>query len=285
MNDFINQISIYLSSINSSTILLFIPTLTAILIAYLQYKQIINSPFKTNPSLNSNSNSNSIKGKCENCSKEKPIKELKTCSRCKSTSNLNIYFCHQTCQKENWKSHKLNCGNFKNLLNLNDDLPIGISTRNQLESKLGDWCEFHRHLLIFATIHALDIPKNPENSIQNLFLISIKYNSTSSSIPVHQTFSLDLFQVFHYKSFLELNPGMSSAFEEIESIRTKIKSKGGLGVAMLLVRCGPVVQVIPVGLPSQSDLNSVKREKDWKIQFETSIKAGLQLNPPVRPTT
>lgn len=289
MFNFINQFSTYLTPTTTSTILLLIPTITAILIAYLQHKKIITSPFQSLPNSNPKLEKSKSIGKCENCLKEKPIEELKTCSKCRTNSNLNIYFCDQTCQKQSWKSHKLNCGNFNNLLNINQTLPIGIKSREDLEHKLGQWCEFHRHLLIFATIHALDLPKTPSNSIQNLFLISINFNNKSSSsstrsIPVHETFSLDLHQVFHYKSFLEVNPGMRSAFEEIESIRTKIKSKGGLGVAMLLVRCGPVVQVIPVGLPSQSDLNSVQREKDWKTQFESSIKAGLQLNPPVRPT-
>ncbi|EGG09121.1 uncharacterized protein MELLADRAFT_96392 [Melampsora larici-populina 98AG31] len=287
MIDF-NQFSI---PINYSTILLFIPTLTAILIAYLQHKNLITSPF-SQPKPSTKTKPNQIekaKAKCENCLNEKPIQELKTCSRCKEISNLSIYFCNQSCQRSNWKSHKLNCGQLKNLLKVNENLPDGISSRDQLEHLLGNWCEFHRHLLIFSTIQALEIPKHPLNSLQNLFLISINFNPNQTNQTkedeIHSRFSLDFFQVLHSKSFLEINPAMNSAFEEIDSIRFKIKQKGGTGVAMLLVRCGPVVQVIPVGLPSQNDLNSVKYEKDWKVQFENSIKAGIKLNPLPKPIT
>ncbi|KAG0149162.1 hypothetical protein CROQUDRAFT_653983 [Cronartium quercuum f. sp. fusiforme G11] len=282
MQKTLKQVSSFLTnSFDSSTFLLLFPTALAILFVYLNQKRIVRSPF------DNQIKKDSLNDKCSNCFKIKSIKQLKSCSRCKTQNNLTIYFCDEKCQKENWKTHKFKCGN-QNWIEpkpIQDHLPDGLS-RIELEQKLGKWCEFNRHILIYSTIQALDLIKNPQNSKLNLFLVSINHQlpkQINSNQPIHQTFSLDQFSPINLLAFNKSNPGMKSALDEMEKIRQNIIIKGGLGVAMLLVRCGPVVQVIPVGLPSQDDLNSVKRDKEWKSKFEETIKSGIQLKPLEKP--
>jgi len=81
------------------------------------------------------------------------------------------------------------------------------------------------------------------------------------------------------ENFFSSNPGMSDALKEIESVRKRVKEKGGIGVAILLVRCGPIVQVFPVGLPSQADLDAVSRQTNWRAIFDQAIEAGVPWKP------
>ncbi|MBW0477482.1 hypothetical protein O181_017197 [Austropuccinia psidii MF-1] len=253
--------------------------------------------------------------KCNHCQKLKLISELKVCSNCKKSSTSNRsrlinnqnqekfqedhdqdeligYFCDEICQKLNWNSHKLICGNWKNLNQfIPNQLPSGFNDRSQVEKALKKWCDFYKNLLIFVTIHGLDLIRNPINSTKMILMVSLKslLNQKDKSqtqnqpalqnddeLDIIKTFSLDHLGSLDLQTFSKSNPGLNQAFDELNRIRANILQKGGMGAAMLIVGCGPIVQVIPVGLPSRDDLEKVPRQKDWKTQFETAIKAGVK---------
>lgn len=60
---------------------------------------------------------------------------------------------------------------------------------------------------------------------------------------IHRKFSVVHVGSLDAENFFSSNPGMLDALKEIESVRKRVKEKGGIGVAILLVRCGPIVQV------------------------------------------
>jgi len=320
----------FLDQIDRSNIVLTILSLISLLVIYLQYKNVLLSPYTNlkpkNAAPKPSSSSKSTLARCRECSKLKPIAELKICSKCRipsSTSqdhgaakDLNFYYCDHKCQKSNWKTHKLICGNFKDLERSSDD-PLNphvappnnlISNayfekrRGEIEALLKKWSEFHRNLLIFAAIHALDLIRNPLNSKQILLMISLKLNDENQSNKfteltdnndqentankedqsqdlIHRKFSVVHVGSLDTENFFSSNPGMSDALKEIESVRKRVKEKGGIGVAILLVRCGPIVQVFPVGLPSQADLDAVPRQTNWRAIFDQAIEAGVPWKP------
>lgn len=327
-----------MNQIDGSTTVLTILSLVSILVIYLQYKQVLLSPYSNlkpkTTATNTTTNPSSSKPKlarCRECSKLKPIAELKICSKCKipmnqdqlDSNDLNFYYCDQKCQKSNWKTHKLICGNFKDLQrtsgNPADPLNPPISPPENLISKayfekrraeievlLKEWSEFHKNLLIFAAIHGLDLIRNPLNSKQILLMISLKRTeaddesqkfteiaddgqedtsrtdldkSNQKDDLIHRKFSVVHVGSLDGENFFNSNPGMLGALKEIENVRKRVKEKGGIGVAILLVRCGPIVQVFPVGLPSQADLDMVPRQKDWRAIFDQAIEAGVPWKP------
>jgi hypothetical protein len=60
---------------------------------------------------------------------------------------------------------------------------------------------------------------------------------------IHRKFSVVHVGSLDGENFFNSNPGMLGALKEIENVRKRVKEKGGIGVAILLVRCGPIVQV------------------------------------------
>ncbi|WAR54245.1 hypothetical protein PtB15_3B759 [Puccinia triticina] len=327
------------NQIDLSTVTLSILSLISILVIYLQYTKVLLSPYsnlklKTSSTSSSASASSSQErfARCRECSKLKPISELKICSKCKippspdqDTNDLNFYYCDQKCQKANWKTHKLICGNFKDLQPTSADPYAPVNPlhspptsnllshadfekkRAEIESLLKKWCQFHKNVLIFAAIHGLDLIRNPPNSKLILLMISLTLNekektekfteitgeedqeaNTQKDLKpqdgAQDPMSSNLFSVAHVgtldsTNFFKSNPGMSNALKEIEGVREKVKEKGGIGVAVLLVRCGPIVQVFPVGLPSQADLDAVPRQTNWRAIFNEAIKSGVPWKP------
>ncbi|CAH7678659.1 hypothetical protein BY996DRAFT_4579858 [Phakopsora pachyrhizi] len=218
---------------------------------------------------------------CSNCFKVKRTDELKRCSRCQSS-----FFCDLNCQKANWKSHRSICKDWNNILDkqnlFQQVLPNGL-TRATVEKMLNRWCEFHKHLLIFATIHGLDLPRSPGNSLTTILLISLRTENDDDgyveNLPMNRLFEISNIGPFDLERFLNLNPGMSNVFERLTKFQEEVRLKGGLGVAMVLVTCGSVVQAIPVGLPSMSDLDTIKREKNWRDQFDQALESGIRWSP------
>jgi hypothetical protein len=120
--------------------------------------------------------------------------------------------------------------------------------------------------LIFAAIHGLDLIRNPHNSKLILLMISLTLNEENQSEKfteitddedqdtaiknpdgsqgsIHSKFTVAHVGSLDSANFFNANVGMSNALKEIENVRTRVKEKGGLGVATLLIRCGPIVQV------------------------------------------
>ncbi|KAA1074138.1 hypothetical protein PGTUg99_023853 [Puccinia graminis f. sp. tritici] len=225
----------------------------------------------------------------------------------------------EKCQRANWKTHKLICGNFKDLQPTSSDPYTALNPlhppstdllsnahfekkRAEIEGLLKKWCEFHKNVLIFAAIHGLDLIRNPHNSKLILLMISLTLNEENQSEKfteitddedqdkaiknqdgsqgsIHSKFTVAHVGSLDSANFFNANVGMSNAMKEIESVRTRVKEKGGLGVATLLIRCGPIVQVFPVGLPSQSDLDVVPRQTNWRAIFDEAIKSGIPWKP------
>lgn len=99
-------------------------------------------------------------------------------------------------------------------------------------------------MLIFVTIQALSLATHPSNSTSLLLLVSLVFKPPPSpSTPVHTLFELEDASPLDAARFRAMNPGMGTAFVELERMRGEAKSKGAEGVALLLVRCGAVVQV------------------------------------------
>ncbi|KAA1110095.1 hypothetical protein PGT21_010208 [Puccinia graminis f. sp. tritici] len=328
----------FLNQIDRSTVALTILSFISLLVIYLQHKKILLSPYSnlklktsTEPS-SSTSSSNppssteDKSARCRECSKLKLISELKICSKCKipptqnsNTNDLNFYYCDQKCQRANWKTHKLICGNFKDLQPTSSDPYAALNPLNspptdllsnahfekkraEIEGLLKKWCEFHKNVLIFAAIHGLDLIRSPHNSKLILLMISLTLNEENQSEkfteitddedqdtaiknsdvsqgPIHSKFTVAHVGSLDSANFFNANVGMSNAMKEIENVRTRVKEKGGLGVATLLIRCGPIVQVFPVGLPSQSDLDAVPRQTNWRAIFDEAIKSGIPWKP------
>ncbi|KNE95599.1 hypothetical protein PSTG_11089 [Puccinia striiformis f. sp. tritici PST-78] len=326
----------FLNQIDISTVALSILSLISLLVIYLQYQNVLLSPYtnlkkKTSPnSAPTSSSPPSSKEKfarCRECSKQSLISALKICSKCRISpsqqdrdpNDLNFYYCDHKCQKANWKTHKLICGNFKDLQQTTPDpsdpsnpLPphnlLGNAffekRRAEVEALLKKWCEFHKNLIIFAAIHGLDLIRNPQNSKQILLMISLASTDEDGSEKfteitddevkpesaaqnknlnpeqsIHGKFSVAHVGSLDSANFFKSNPGMAGALKEIETVRQRVKEKGGIGVAILLVRCGPIVQVFPVGLPSQADLDAVPRQTNWRAIFDEAIKAGVAWKP------
>lgn len=131
----ISHLSEPFHQLQPSMFLLILPTLSAILIVYLQYLRWIPTPF-----LKSISKPNPIPttAHCSHCQTLKPIHLFKICSRCQSLTSTSTYFCDQVCQKSNWKTHKLTCGTWNQPQPIDNQLPHGL-TQSQLEQKLSLW--------------------------------------------------------------------------------------------------------------------------------------------------
>ncbi|WAR52398.1 hypothetical protein PtB15_1B840 [Puccinia triticina] len=236
-----------------------------------------NLKLKTSSTSSSASASSSQErfARCRECSKLKPISELKICSKCKipptpdqDTNDLNFYYYLQPTSADPYAPvNPLHSPPTSNLLSHADF----EKKRAEIESLLKKWCQFHKNVLIFAAIHGLDLIRNPPNSKLILLMISLTLNekektekfteitgeedqetNTQKDLKpqdgAQDPMSSNLFSVAHVgtldsTNFFKSNPGMSNALKEIEGVREKVKEKGGIGVAVLLVRCGPIVQV------------------------------------------
>ncbi|POW16602.1 hypothetical protein PSHT_06656 [Puccinia striiformis] len=194
--------------------------------------------------------------------------------------------CDHQCQKANWKTHKLICGNFKDLQQTTPD-PSDPSNPLPPHNLLGNAFFEKRRAEVEALLkkclastdedgsekftEITDDEVKPESAAQNKNL-----NPEQS---IHGKFSVAHVGSLDSANFFKSNPGMAGALKEIETVRQRVKEKGGIGVAILLVRCGPIVQVFPVGLPSQADLDAVPRQTNWRAIFDEAIKAGVAWKP------
>lgn len=200
--------------------------------------------------------------RCRHCSRSKPIASLKMCSRCKlpsaaqkapippasspedppvrsdsthvdpprePTPDFNVYYCDQTCQRSNWKSHKLVCGQFKDLRSTLSPAPTQRSRSHRLSIRdfitwddgqawMKEWSEFHKNLLIFTTIQALDLIRCPQNSITLVNVINLEINKAHPRVIRLVSSSLEP----EDRKMFELS-------DEVQKIQDRIPRPPGLG--------------------------------------------------------
>ncbi|EPQ50921.1 hypothetical protein GLOTRDRAFT_118255 [Gloeophyllum trabeum ATCC 11539] len=233
---------------------------------------------------------------CQHCYKPEspPAFKLLSCSSCH-----RAHYCNKECQKNDWPKHKVLCKvNTETRSRLKEDrrkgevgLPLGSVSldANTIESKLKLFLQIHKAGLCWAFIQALELRDHPSRIDTHLLYVHLEPTFTakpSSSADPAKLFRLSSTMLSTYDEtfdYLASDPAvirrMGPVHEQIAAIRAEsaaLKAKGGMGIGVELIACGPMMHVMPVGLPD-GDLEGVDLRKDWESVLAGTFERGLRL--------
>ncbi|KAF9530200.1 hypothetical protein CPB83DRAFT_851156 [Crepidotus variabilis] len=218
-----------------------------------------------------------LNAKCGNmsCAARRGDIPLKHCARCKT-----IMYCSRECQVAHWKDHKTWCNNNVDHLaeleaadrdGLNVGLPDGMSLV-ELDQRLEKWVKYHNSLLMAATIHALELPRDLKRSHQYLLRVRVSYRTDNEGVP-GKLFRVDKAFLVDIQSSRSKGPVWVQSIDEIERLRTESEEKRLGTVAAIALECSPLaMQIVPFG--SLRDLSPLRIQKEWKEILIRNVENG-----------
>ncbi|GJE90824.1 zinc finger MYND domain-containing protein [Phanerochaete sordida] len=215
---------------------------------------------------------------CQNCFKEQTEdRKLLTCSRCKRS-----HYCSKDCQTAHWPSHKENC---TLTADLRSDIRatsaalraegLGAPDPQEIERLLKQFSQTRRPILTMAALEAFRLDVRPQDVSK--YVLWVELAPTGRPYPHEfrllraEKWTLDDLRANY------ATPSLPSLLERIESLHQQsqeIAKKGGLGVAIAIVSCGPVKHMMPLGISDHP--------RDAGLKFENTdlwlekLKMGIE---------
>lgn len=140
-------------------------------------------------------------------------------------------------------------------------------------------CQVHRPLLNITLINALDLKEHPEKCLESLLILVIDTNFTkeTAKIPA-RFFKINRTEVAPFSEARQLiveqlGPGSDAAFDNVLAQSKELRSKGGVGVGLMLIivpQAG-ILHVTPFGMPELLIKAQTKKDRLIDSQWEEKL--------------
>ncbi|KAF8498850.1 hypothetical protein JB92DRAFT_2983271 [Gautieria morchelliformis] len=215
-----------------------------------------------------------------------------TCGRMSTNMRLcagcrRAHYCSPSCQKDDWKSHKVLCKvNAKatgkaSAAKTGGDQAAGLPQRRLL-SDLKKWIRAQRDPLTWGVAQALHLRSNPSNASSLCLGLSIERTSFPDPPKSFRFESMIVGETAHMISFLrernlKSHLGASEAYWDELVRRPQAISNAQSGVLVPLIFIwagsvtGTVIQIVPAGLrPAEhpSGFDPYAEIDDWEAKFK-----------------
>lgn len=142
----------------------------------------------------------------------------------------------------------------------------------ELDQKLEKWVKFHSSLLMAATLHALELPRDVTRSRSYMLHLEVFYHPDHTGINA-RAFRFINASVIDMASAEALGEIWVNSVKQIRELREESEAKGLGTVVAVALECKPLaVQVVPFG--SIRDLSRLKIQPRWKDILKRDIESG-----------
>ncbi|KAJ7154619.1 hypothetical protein C8R46DRAFT_1117914 [Mycena filopes] len=114
---------------------------------------------------------------CRTCRAREPLVTLMRCNNCK-----HIYYCSKTCQKENWKYHKVEC---REMAEMQKKIELVSLTDPDSAARAADWslwCNSNHDASSAGVIHALGLPRDPKRGRTHIVFKRVEYVPSATKL-------------------------------------------------------------------------------------------------------
>jgi hypothetical protein len=115
-----------------------------------------------------------------------------------------------------------------------------------------------------ALISAFDLQRHPENIAERVACLELKLRSDAESLPLRQKFDIVKGHIMMMSPYQSLSASLSfdpAIYEGYKAAHATTKETGSLGMALLVMKSGDIVDVLLAAMPSAKRLPAV--QGDW----------------------
>jgi len=227
------------------------------------------SAYRSGPSLSSATHKARGHRLCDTCGRVETSEtgRFRLCGGC-----LVTQYCSPECQKKNWPQHKQLCQHTADQVAATKKHAISLGHSSDLPDEdlpkyLRKFTSIHADLIGWAVFQALQLKRIPSNIRQYALNVQLSYRSTPDSARRFAVVSAELVP----RSLLEKTDPL--IVEDVMRRETRCRRAGGIGVAVVILQCGLVSQVMPVEVDPPAKIGWDVRE-DWEQVMRMYIDAG-----------
>lgn len=149
-----------------------------------------------------------------------------------------------------------------------------LPTFEIMNESLRRWVKFYDFVLMAATIHALDLPKDISRATTHALWLTLHHKGTPLS-PPSKNFRIDDANVVAVSDIALLREGeWSETLQLFSAMRDRSRAAEQGEVAMVIIECLPLgIQIVPVGSVLEGHLKG-QVLLDWKDILIRSVENG-----------
>lgn len=131
-------------------------------------------------------------------------------------------------------------------------------------------------------VHALNLGTNPTNAETRLLFIQLKQKPNHSALAPGDKYSLDNGFDLTFAEALDMlsrQPPAVARFNDLKAKHEYMKAKGGLGMSILLLKCGSMVDMVDVILPTAKNAIEIQQKDPWGDEWVSrfSVLLGFEI--------
>ncbi|KZS92784.1 hypothetical protein SISNIDRAFT_455411 [Sistotremastrum niveocremeum HHB9708] len=228
-----------------------------------------SSSYSSGPSLGSHGSKPRGHRVCDTCGAIETAQtgRFRLCGGCMITQ-----YCSPECQKNNWPQHKILCRHTAEQMTASKQHATAVGPSSEfpdpnLAKNLRKFTSAHADLIGWTAFQALQLKRMPINIRQYALQVNLQFRPSNDSASRFTVASVQLVP----KSILnDADPVVS---EDVSRREERCRRAGGIGVAVVLLQCGLVSQVMPVEVDPPAKIAWDARD-DWEQVFRMYTEAG-----------
>ncbi|PPR07422.1 hypothetical protein CVT26_013738 [Gymnopilus dilepis] len=142
------------------------------------------------------------------------------------------------------------------------------------------WHSLHLNPLRHAAICALDLGHNPAALDDNILFVEVKLKANHKELPPKRKYEPVagfILTMSETREMLE-NLGGNAILDTFKTANEHMRTKGGLGVAVLMLKAHDIVDLVKIILPSPSATKHVQENDNWGGNWLEKLRIAVEMD-------
>lgn len=156
------------------------------------------------------------------------------------------------------------------------NIDVHVLTFKEIDESLRRWTKFHDFLLMAATVHALDLPRDSTRSRTHVLWLTLTHRDNAADSPARSFRITDANVVaISDVALLGRDQEWKNILGLLSGMRKRSKAAGTGEVGVVVIECPPLgLQILPVGSLMECYAAGKHVFSDWKSRLIKYVEIG-----------